>query len=371
MGREIVYCGDCGRRLSEDEFDHGRAHFVENRPYCADCRPVPTFAAKKKHSTTHIPLPPQTTRRAMAAAGPAPQGRKAGSRAPILAGGVLVAGAFVAILVAVATGGRGGPAAPPDPAPKPVADELLPLIRDLEKLASSGAEPEAILTACDRVRTHLRGSKYDARYGKVETAARERRAARDRAAQFDFMLADIRKTIAGDPSFERREAILERTGKAKELAGPKLSDVERMLSEYNASFAAFQKRAAESKPIVLAAGEAARKGSNLQLKGDYLGNWKTPKDWAEWTIEVPRGGAYRAELTYACAKDAGGECSVAAGASQVKLAVVPTGDWKTYRTVSLGTLTLPGGRLPLSVKAESVKGGGLMNLRALTLIPAP
>ena len=363
MGREIVYCGDCGRRLNEDEFDRGRAHFIENRPYCAECR-EPAFMPKKKHSTTRIPLPPQTPRRAMQVAGGEPP-RKPPSRAPLFIGLSLGAAALVAI-VAVASGGGRSAAPAPKEAPKAaVADDLLPLIRDLEKFAGSGAEPEAVLTRCDRERARLRGSKHHERFAKVEDDAREKKAARDRAAQFEFSIADIRKVIASDTDFLRRDETLDRLKKAKEIAGPRLAEVERIQADYAASFA---KRQAAPKPVALTALEATRKGKNLQLKGDYLGNWRTAEDRAEWTFDAA-AGTYRVELTFACAKDSGGEFTVTAGAAQIKATIVPTGDWKQYQTVALGTLTLSQGRTTLSVKPASVKGGGLMNLKSLTLSP--
>ncbi len=365
MGREIVYCGDCGRRLNEDEFDRGRAHFVENRPFCTDCR-APAFVPKKKHSTTHIPLPPQTPRRAMQIAGGEPA-RKPSSRAPLAIGLSLGAVALVAIVALATGGGRNVPPAPKESPKAAVADDLLPLIQDLEKFAASGAEPEAVLTRCDRERTRLRGSKHQERFMKVETAAKDKKASRDQASQFEFAIADIRKVIASDADFLRRDETLDRLKKAREFAGPRLTEVDRILADYAASF---EKRQRAPKPVALTAPEATRKGKNLHLKGDYLGNWKTAQDWAEWTFDAA-AGTYRVEILLACAKDSGGEFLVLAGAGPLKGGVSTTGDWKTYQTVQAGTLVLPQGRVTLSVKAASVKGGGLMNLRSVTLTPLP
>ena len=36
---EIVYCGGCGKALREDDFSRGQARFLDNRPWCAECRP--------------------------------------------------------------------------------------------------------------------------------------------------------------------------------------------------------------------------------------------------------------------------------------------------------------------------------------------
>src|ERR1043165_559627 len=40
MGREIVYCEGCGQRLTEDDFDRGKAQEHDGRPFCSKCRPV-------------------------------------------------------------------------------------------------------------------------------------------------------------------------------------------------------------------------------------------------------------------------------------------------------------------------------------------
>jgi hypothetical protein len=52
MGKGIVYCGDCGESLREDDFERGRAHRIEGSPYCTRCRtPDPTPPTGK-----HAPL---------------------------------------------------------------------------------------------------------------------------------------------------------------------------------------------------------------------------------------------------------------------------------------------------------------------------
>ncbi|HEV3026906.1 MAG TPA: hypothetical protein VG457_04995, partial [Planctomycetota bacterium] len=39
MGRQIVYCEGCGHNLREDDFEKSRARMIDNRPFCAECRP--------------------------------------------------------------------------------------------------------------------------------------------------------------------------------------------------------------------------------------------------------------------------------------------------------------------------------------------
>jgi hypothetical protein len=76
MGKAIVYCQICGRSLYEDDFDRGKASRLQNRPYCAECRPeglpapVPPAPPPRRTSSDRIPVfrpppgdrPPSTTR---------------------------------------------------------------------------------------------------------------------------------------------------------------------------------------------------------------------------------------------------------------------------------------------------------------------
>src|SRR5215204_2507207 len=60
MGKAIVYCQTCGKNLREEDFDRGRAFKIDNRPYCADCRPAvpepePVPSPPRRSSTERIP----------------------------------------------------------------------------------------------------------------------------------------------------------------------------------------------------------------------------------------------------------------------------------------------------------------------------
>src|SRR5688572_30211081 len=91
---EIVYCVDCGKKLRDHDFVRGAAYTRDKRHYCTTCRPLnapsseaPVRAAKPK------------TTRSPAAKGPS----AARPRSPLLvaaiAGGVLLTGALIAVVV--------------------------------------------------------------------------------------------------------------------------------------------------------------------------------------------------------------------------------------------------------------------------------
>jgi hypothetical protein len=145
-GRQVVYCDGCGRILKEEEFDHGRAHTIDNRNYCVECRPaaaspesapvpVETPRAFKQVSSTRLPgLGSSSFRIARASTTEAPRvtaeaARQGSSTKVVLLGVGLVA--VGVLLVAVFASGGGGSGtrveprstdvvvAPPPPPPPP------------------------------------------------------------------------------------------------------------------------------------------------------------------------------------------------------------------------------------------------------------
>lgn len=116
MGRQVVYCDKCGRMLREDDFDRGKAHTVENRSFCIECRPMEaapppllppiTPKAFKHVSSTRIARPPsgETPRQAFESA-PHP---RPPSRAPLFVGVAVAAVALIVVAAVLLSGGRRG-----------------------------------------------------------------------------------------------------------------------------------------------------------------------------------------------------------------------------------------------------------------------
>ncbi len=127
MGRPVVYCDMCGRMLREEEFDRGKAHTVENRSFCIECRPMEASAAPpllspltpksfKQISSTRIARLPtgHTPREPMEL--PSLPSARAPSRAPLFAG--IAVGAIVLVILAgvlLSGGGKGGGGNPGGP----------------------------------------------------------------------------------------------------------------------------------------------------------------------------------------------------------------------------------------------------------------
>lgn len=128
MGREILYCTNCGKRLTADDFTRGRAHTFENRQYCDQClpkrlEPPPTPRPSKRAPSSARGLP---------AAAP-----RASSRAPLITGVAAGVALLVALVVVLSK-----PAPPAPPPPEDPARALIEKARDIER-ASPGS-PESI-----------------------------------------------------------------------------------------------------------------------------------------------------------------------------------------------------------------------------------
>lgn len=185
MGKSIVYCDGCGNRLLDEEFARGKAFSVENRSFCAACKPAGAKAAPPPlpSSSSRIPTAGITPRRATSAVPARPPKRGAAALWAALGAGTVVAAAALAMLLK-------SPAPPPAPEPPP---RPAPPVARTPSPAPSPAPPAAPPPA---------------------DPADDRR----RQAQFDRFFADVRGMIreAKDPEAKRAE--IEGRIRAAELA---------------------------------------------------------------------------------------------------------------------------------------------------------
>jgi hypothetical protein len=249
MGRQIVYCEGCGKRLTEDEFDKGKAQTIDNRPYCVECRPLeapppPRPPAPVKPATTRIPVPPSTRRQRI------PEAAPSRSRAPLLAGGILGAAAVGIIVVAVlASVGRKPPASVPVPRPVPAPpreDHAFQALKTLQDFAAAATDPDAILLRCDEVRPVVQGTPHEAKFREIEDRAKEARTLKADASRLDNFLRQIRELREGDPRFLRKSEILGMLRSAAGMAGGRRAEVEKIIADYEKSFEETSAKAAEA-----------------------------------------------------------------------------------------------------------------------------
>jgi putative heme-binding domain-containing protein len=113
-------------------------------------------------------------------------------------------------------------------------------------------------------------------------------------------------------------------------------------------------------------------GSTLLLEDRYdnLGFWRSDNDYAAWTMDVPKSGAFDVWLEYACADEAAGnEYTLYVGAIKKSERVSGTGSWDNYRQMSVGRLELEAGQQRVVVKPAGKLRGPLFDLKSLRLRP--
>jgi alpha-L-fucosidase len=127
--------------------------------------------------------------------------------------------------------------------------------------------------------------------------------------------------------------------------------------------------------ITLGAAEAEIAGSTAKVEAGGLnaniGYWTNVHDSVQWLVAVEKPGTFQAEVVQACADQGGSTYTLKAGEKSVRGTVEPTGDWKSYKTVSLGTIEIPqAGKVTVEVKPVKKAGSAIMNLRSVVLKPA-
>ena len=101
-----------------------------------------------------------------------------------------------------------------------------------------------------------------------------------------------------------------------------------------------------------------------------IGFWDNAADSASWNIAVPRSGAYTVSANYA--SPSASALTVTAGGQQIDADVTPTGDFSTFRTVTLGTLQMvQAGKQVLTLRPRDAATWHAINLASLILTPSP
>jgi len=132
---------------------------------------------------------------------------------------------------------------------------------------------------------------------------------------------------------------------------------------------------------LLRASDAVLEGSSLTLEGSgdsaNLGFWTTTLSSVSWDLSVSAShvGKYQAHLLYSCAPGSEGSTfSLLFDGKDSGLTgtVAKTAGWNDYQTMTVnGTLTLSGGTHMVGIRPLTKPGIAVMNLRSLTLTPAP
>ena len=205
MGKPIVYCGQCGKSLSEDEFTRGRASVIDHQPYCVECRPIAAPAPVEKalsSSSRRLSVAPKTTRRS------AVDPTSASPRALLLGGGLLALIVVIAIVAMIS----GGKERAPEPAPAPASPPPKP-----PKVAKPPpAPPPAIPKPSTDVDREMQADREKAQ-----------------AAQFDRFLAQIREIVEKGWRLDLRRAEIDgMLATAMKSAGHRQTEVQKLKEEF-------------------------------------------------------------------------------------------------------------------------------------------
>ncbi len=124
--------------------------------------------------------------------------------------------------------------------------------------------------------------------------------------------------------------------------------------------------------IACAPADADLVGTSIKLESEpeNIGYW-SQDDVATWRMEVATPGTFTVRCTYALAPEAGGNViAIIAEDQALNATLAATKGWGDYVTVDLGTLVVAkAATSTLTIKAAGATRIGLMNLRALTLVP--
>ena len=128
--------------------------------------------------------------------------------------------------------------------------------------------------------------------------------------------------------------------------------------------------------ITLSALDARVQGTHARLEthpGNHrIGFWTDPAESVVWDYAPTRWGTYDVELAYSADGGEGTELELQVAGQTFHVVRPSTGDWYRYQTLPVGRLRLAtSDRLSFRVAASSMKGAAALNLKALTLRPAP
>lgn len=133
----------------------------------------------------------------------------------------------------------------------------------------------------------------------------------------------------------------------------------------------------ENRIVLTAAKAVLGKGQKLEsVDGNQknVGFWTKEEAVLSWELKVVKAGNYKISINYSCADDAEGIPVIVSNTpchSSLKWQVRGTGQWTDFKTVNLGTISIPEGKSVLKFKAETECPEGVANIREVILAPVP
>ena len=352
MGRQIVYCEGCGNSLREDDFERGRARMLDNRPYCTECRPFADGEVgppPRRPSSGKIPAPPPRKN----ATGPVPvvtaPRRTAAPAAPksnplpIIAG---IGGVVLIVLIFAVTRG-GASKRPPSPEPAPAPPIEIPVHRT--------PAPEPPPRDPPPRDPPPPPPRRDPAPGHPSSKTSDPLVAPSAAEKLEAFLVQIRQRIDEDAAKERTEEIVRMLGVAAKIAGPRLSEVEKLKAEYLATLDEPHRLAALWSDWKITSSSEPGSTGLLPSYGDRTSVYMThpPKQGVPATLErevdVPTGKKTKLSFWVSCHQQGDFELRVFAdGKELLKEIIGPKGSG--WREKSIDLTSFAGRRVALRLE---------------------
>jgi len=246
MGREIVYCSQCGARILERDLESGRAFTLLDKVFCAACREQafsqaaveevrpPARAAAGKPGPASAARMPAVSRPAGTPGGSPPAAHRPVLRrknnTPLYVGSAVGVLALVVLIILVMTsgnkgagGGSTGETATGGGGTAPVAglsreEQAARKLASLEQFAVVNTDPAAVVKKAQEIESAVSGTPSEEGY-RIFRKRWERKIA-DAAAdkEIDKILAQVKGIKDSDPEFKRYAEAMDLLQKAKENA---------------------------------------------------------------------------------------------------------------------------------------------------------
>lgn len=114
--------------------------------------------------------------------------------------------------------------------------------------------------------------------------------------------------------------------------------------------------------------------ARIEKKGNNphnIGYWTNKDDKAVWHGIVEKGGKFAVEVEYSLDKRAeGAEYVIELNDKSIHVKPQVTGTWLDFKTIGVGEVELPAGKLKLVVRGEKKPGQAVLDLRGVALKPA-
>jgi alpha-L-fucosidase len=126
--------------------------------------------------------------------------------------------------------------------------------------------------------------------------------------------------------------------------------------------------------VLLTAADAQISGEHARFEAAddrrWIGFWTSEKDIVSWEFQIARPGKFQVELEFSCKEaSAGSELKIQAGGASVPFVVPSTGEWEKFEKRVVGSIELPKGKHTLRLVPLKLAKEGIMNVRAVRLIP--